>query len=100
MAEVEDVTRSAAGLGKDQAGARFGRLPAREDASRIEVALDAPVRSHSPPGVAERHPMVDADDVAASRGHQLEERRRPCPEMDRGDAVETLEDPPHVRLDE
>ena len=44
--------------------------------------------------------MVDADDVAAGVGHQLEECARSRAEVDRRDVHEGVEDPLHVWLDE
>ena len=52
VAEVEDVARAAGGLVEDGQGAGPRRLPAREQAGRVEVALDA--RGRGRPGASRR----------------------------------------------
>src|SRR5437879_3388614 len=73
MAEIEDVTGTPAGLGKD--GADLTR-PLRgwcEQCRGLEIALDRTVSDAGPCGI-ERNAPVDADDVATSRGEVLQER--------------------------
>src|SRR5438270_10875270 len=61
--EIENMSRSAAGGFHHASGAVLDNRPRAKQERRIEVALDAPVVAHHPPGVAKIHPPVDADAV-------------------------------------
>ena len=80
--------------GRPPASASTARAPASvasqpaRSARRVEVALDAAVVARSRrQASASETAMVDADDVAARLGHQLQQRRRPGPEVDRRDVA-------------
>src|SRR5689334_652433 len=74
-------------------GTRFGRLPAGQRPDRIEVALDAAVEPAALPALVEPYPPVEAEEVAASLGHELEQGRISRPEVDgRRQAAEGAED--------
>src|SRR5258706_7845968 len=99
MAEIEDVARPTRRLVEDAPRAVPRRLPAGQEASGVEVTLDPTVETDPPPSVGQAHAMVQPDDLSAGLGEELEERSRARPEMDRGYAVESREDPSDVGLD-
>ena len=82
VAEVEDVTGSAAGAGEHVARAGGDALPRREQQGGVEVALHAP-HADAFPAFVEGDPPVEPDHIAAGRRHHLEERRGAGAEMDR-----------------
>src|SRR5205807_5842398 len=84
VAEVEDVSRPST-CSREHCTCLGGCDSVRSDESGgLEVALDAEPTPDPQPGLVERQPPVDADDVAAGSRHELEEVRRVCAEVDGG----------------
>ena len=79
--EVEDVPGAAVRLGQDQPSLAGDDVEGGEHHARIEVALDGAVADPAP-GLVERQPPVDADDVRPGAGHGLEEVGGRGPEVD------------------
>src|SRR3989442_8697468 len=73
MAEIEDVTRTPAGLGKDGADLTRPLRGGCEQCRGLEIALDRTISDAGPCGI-ERNAPVDADDVATRCGEVLQER--------------------------
>src|SRR6266566_1538483 len=100
MAEVENVSGPLGSASQHVTRPRLRGIPAREQPRRFQVPLDPTVESHLLPRKIERLLRIDADYVAASFRHQLEQRGALRSEMDSRDALYVREDAGHVRLNE
>src|SRR5690349_7228363 len=69
MPEVEVVSRALAGPRDHPTRTVLEHRPGPQQPRGIEVSLDAAVVSDQPPGLAQVHPPVDADHVAAGLAH-------------------------------
>src|SRR5438309_9502378 len=95
-AQVEHVPGPALVGVEDGGGLAGDDVPRGQADRRVEVALDGDVMAQAGPGPVEGHPPVDADDVGASLGEQLEQLTGADPEVDAGNAevLEPGEDSP------
>src|ERR1700733_11929966 len=82
VTEIENVTGTAAGLIEDRLRtiANFGNL--RKQRNRIEIALHRNVVTEPRPCLCEIDAPVEADHIATSLAHQLEQISRDGSEMD------------------
>src|SRR5947207_6557359 len=84
VAEVEDVSGSAAGAREHVESARLDSLPRPEQDGRVEIALDAVTVADRLPTGVERAAPVEPDHVAAGpRKESQELLRRTGAEVDR-----------------
>jgi len=84
----------------DLAGLLLHHRPGREQGRRVEVALDSMVEADFRPGLAQVHPPVETDDIAAGIPHGGEQGGGPGAEMNRrrSGGTQSLEDGRDVRL--
>ena len=75
MPEIEDVAGSSTGLIEDCAGASFDCRPSGHEPSRLEIALNGAIGTQPLPGLCERLPGIDPDDVSTGRGHLIQDAR-------------------------
>src|SRR5262249_26694885 len=98
VAEIEDVAGTAACAAEDIERPGLDALPGAQQGRRVEVALNTAVADLGP-GAVELDAPVDADYVAAGRGHVPKQRGSAGAEMDRRN-LDCRQDPRGVRRDE
>src|SRR5579859_4101039 len=86
MAQVEDMAGTLFRSPQYVAHPLFDGFPGSKQQRRVEVALDAALIANARPGIIQVYAPIHADDVAASRGHQLEQAGRAGAEVDGGGA--------------
>jgi hypothetical protein len=99
VTEIEDVARSTARTAQDITRPLLRRAPPGKEPCRIQIALDPARESHALPGDVQLLPGVDANDVAAGVGHQLEKGGGLRSEVDGRRPSRFTEDACHVPLD-
>ena len=70
VAEIEDMTRSAAGLPENLLDPTADQRWTAEQYGRIEVALDAPIIADLLPGRIKANPPIHTDNLAARLAHK------------------------------
>jgi hypothetical protein len=85
VAQVEDMSRAATGLGEDPPGLKFDLRHRCQEHHRVEIPLYGNTGAESFPGSIEIDAPIESDDRAAGIALELQERGRAGTEMDAGD---------------
>ncbi len=82
VAQIEDVSRTAAGLLEDLAHALAEQISAGEQQDGVEIALHRDRVAESGPALVQGHPPIEADDVGAGFAHGRQQGRGIHAEVD------------------